>query len=613
MTVNDIYTHIFPIGGIDSNNRYIDMSQEDLSTVQLLEPVVSVSEFVIAPQDRSVKYALPDRSAYRIPMISINDVPVKMEMILDFYLDYSYFTPTCMVEIIDFNNEMLSTNSIRDGAIIKVYIGGNGDELYYKPIRQDFVITNIIKTDGGNQNLGEWITYRFTGSLNVPMGYKKESWSNSPATSLQELFNLAIYTGIGFATNFTETPIDKMRWENTLGVTYFDFMKNIAEHACYSPNTFFTAFVDQYYVLNFVECHRLLSHGGKKTDVPGMIYLSTPQIEEPNVTKTDGKNHKTTDQLIVDTDTNEEDLYNPFQKVSYYFITNDLSFRGWTNYIESYNEINDGYSSMDDGYRKHLIYSDSNIGNWGSNSHFTIYPIDNLERDGTTQMIKDLPDEVKQETYVPLNLIHMNNEEYNDSSITTIDKMSEVESYVQYGEVDTSNTYKLYYFAEIQNEYQMKFMKKCGLKVVLENYNPAVTKFSRIWVDIYDTNTYSMEQIMPYDKERIYRKNDPAEFSAYKQTKSDNVIHYDDEGVYSQSGSTKNKFNRSLSGWYVVTSIKYVYDSYSRNIKTHLILNRIEHKPLFKNEYNVVRDSIKKYKEDNKVEYLYKNIDDYSY
>lgn len=402
MTLDDIYNTIFPIGGVDNNNRYINMTAKDLNTIQLLEPTVGVSEFIVQDKDRVILNNLPDRMAFRLPLISINSNMLRNDLITDFYLDYSSFIPTMMVEFVDMNNEMLSTNSIRDGSIMKVYIGGNGDELYYKPIRQDFMVTNITKLNSGDQNQGDWIQYRLTGSLNVPMGYKKESWSNSPATSMQELFNLAIYTGLGFATNFTYSTIDKMKWENTLGNTYFDFIRSIAEHACYSPNTFFTAFVDQYYVLNFVECHSLLSHGGTKKDTPAMIYSNIQDDKEPNVNKTknEGKNKETKDQIQVND--GQSDLLNTTQKISYYFISNYHYFDGWSNYIESYNEISDGYSSMDDGYRKHVVCADSNTAGWSPNGKWIISPIDNLERDDITQQIKPLPDEITQNSYIPL-------------------------------------------------------------------------------------------------------------------------------------------------------------------------------------------------------------------
>ena len=244
MNLEELYRDIFPLGSVDDNNRYINMSSKEINTIQLLEPTVGVTEFVITKKDRITMNNLPDRMAFRLPLVSINDYILRNETVTGFYVDYSSFIPTVMVEFIDMNNDMLSVNSLRDGSIIKIYIGGNGDELYYKPIRQDFIVTNIMKLNSGSQNEGEWIQYRINGVLNVPMGHRKEAWSNSPCTSMQELFNLCVYTGLGFATNFTYSTIDSMKWENTSGGTFFEFMQNIASHACYSPNTFFTAFVD---------------------------------------------------------------------------------------------------------------------------------------------------------------------------------------------------------------------------------------------------------------------------------------------------------------------------------------------------------------------------------
>ena len=617
MTLDEIYRDIFPLGAVDNNNRYIEMGSSELNTIQLLEPTISVSELNIGKNRNSDN--LPDRMSFRLPLININDQMVRNELVNYFCLDMSSFVPTLTFEFVDVQNELLSTNSIKDGSIIKIYIGGNGDELYYKPIRLDFVVTNVIKINQGNQNLGEWLQYRLSGTLNVPMGYRKDSWSNSPSTSMQELFNLSIYTGLGFATNFTYTTIDKMKWENTVGGTYLDFMKNISDHACYSPNTFFTSFIDQYYVLNFVECHSLLSHGGNKKDTPAMIYNNIQQFQEPSVDKSKNIfngftniNEETSDQLNL----NSEDAFsNSSQKVSYYFISNYHYFDGWSNFIESYNEISEGYSSMDDGYRKHLTYSDSNSGGWGSNYEFIITPINNLKRNDLTQEIESLPSDVSKNSYIPLNLIQTNNTEYQKSQ-PSVDNLAEVESFVNLGEVDTSNMFKQYYFAEVQNEFQMRCMKKCGLNVTLQNYNPAITKFSRIWVDLYDMNMSSTLDLKP-KKLDISNEEDKTLYDKYVEQLNENIIYYKEEGLFETSGTTENyprgNYNRSLSGWYVVTEMKLTFDNFTKNLKTHLVLNRIEHRPLYKNEYNLAKNAIDKYKQENKPECIFVNIDDYSY
>lgn len=622
MTLDEIYNDIFPLGSIDDNNNYINKTAEDLNPTQLLEPTLGVSEFIVTAKDRVVRSNLPDRMSFRLPYLSINDYIVRNEIVNYFCLDYSSFVPTVTVEFIDMDNEMLSTNSIRDGSIIKVYIGGNGDELYYKPIRQDFVITNILKLNSGNQNEGDWIQYRLSGSLNVPMGHRKESWTNNPCTSMQELFNLAIYTGLGFQVNFTFDTIDKMQWTNTLGSSYFDLMRDIAAHACYSPNTFFTAFIDQYYVLNFLECHSLLSHGGSKTDTPAMIYPNFQDESEPSKdkSKNEGKNKETTDQITVNKNKGESDLMNKNQKLSCYFLTNHHYYYGWSNFIESYNEISQGFSSMSDGYRKHVSYSDSNSCGWGSNGEFIISPIDNLERDSATQQIKSLPGKPSQNSYIPLNLMQMNNPEYAKDGIKDVDKMSNVESFVNYGEVDTSNMYKQYYFAEVQNEYQMTCMKKCGLKVTLQNFNPSVKKFTRIWVDLFDMNATSSQSLKP-DKSGLKNLKSDSPLYKYKEWLNNEIIQYDDEGVMNTSDDENKKntnfpmgnYNRSLSGWYVITEMKFEFDNYEKNIKTHLVLNRIEHKPIYKSEYNLAKQAVDKYKEENKPECIYRNTDDYSY
>ena len=631
LSLEDIYTKLFDLdGNVDDNNRYLDLKAADINSVQLLEPTLGVTEFVISPKDKVVVNNIPERMAFRFPLCGINEHMIDPKYVNEFCLDYTGFCPTLTIEFIDFNNEMLSTNSIRDGSIIKVYMGGNGDEMYYKPIRQDFLITNIQKIRSGNQNQGDFMQYRLNGKLNVPMGHRKESWSNNAVTSMQELFNLAVYTGLGFATNFTLGLVDEMKWENTLGTTYFEFMQWIADHACYSPNTFFTAFIDQYYVLNFVECHCLLSHGGTKKDTPAMIYIDTQQDEEPSIPDKDKDDGKLThtDQQINFIKDRYSDLNNPEQKISYYFLSNYHLYNGWSNYIESWNEISDGYSSMDEGYKKHATYADYNSSGLGTNCEFNIYPIDNLPRDPETQEILSLPEKVTQETYIPINLMQTNNEEYQNDELNSVDKMSEVESYDHFGQVDTTNMHKLFFFAECQNTYQMRCMKKCGLRVTLQNFNPGITKFSRIWVDIYDMNAQSNNQIRP-EANPDYTDWEKNAWTRVKKQKNENIIYYPDEGTIPYATGKdeeevkkklkKNEnyplgnYNRSLSGWYVVTEMKICFDNYDKNMKHTLMLNRIEHKPLFQSEYKTAQQAVEKYKEENKMDYLFQITDDFAY
>lgn len=605
MDLQEIYNTLFPIGGVDDNNRYAELTGDKINTVQLIEPSLGVSEFVMTKKYMSDKNNIPYKYAYRIPLVSIEDFIIPSVDLTAFKLDYTGFLPTLMFEFMDSSNSILSTDVPKDGTLIKVYIGGQGDELYYKPIRQDFVLTSIRKISNSGMK------YRVYGKLNVPYGYRKESWCSGKCSAMQALFNIAVWTGLGFATNFTnKNTLDIMNWRNNETGTYFDFMEDITAHACYSPNTFFTSFIDQYNVLNFIECHSLLSHGGKKDDVPAMIYKCFPPQELPQY---DPGTEKTAKNQLPLKD-NDDEWNNTYQRLSYYYISNHYFFDGWSNCIDSYQEISDGGSSLSDGFRTHVTFSDSNDDNiFGGNVlEFLIRPIDNLKRDGATQKILPLPETVSQNSYIPLNLMQMTKKEFL-YNLSSVDNMTNIESFNNFGEIDTSNTFPQYFFAEIQNKFQMKFLKKCGLKVKLQNYNPAITKFSRIWVDIYDNHPISNYQIT---KQEI-RDNDSGDYREYKDLKNDNILQFNDEGIVENVDNVnssptqiwpKKKFNRALSGWYVVTEIELEYDYNANNLKMNLTLNRIEYQPVFKNEYELARNAVDVYKEQNLIDDIFKTM-----
>ena len=605
MDLQEIYNTLFPIGGVDDNNRYAELTGDKINTVQLIEPSLGVSEFVMTKKYMSDKNNIPYKYAYRIPLVSIEDFIIPSVDLTAFKLDYTGFLPTLMFEFMDSSNSILSTDVPKDGTLIKVYIGGQGDELYYKPIRQDFVLTSIRKISNSGMK------YRVYGKLNVPYGYRKESWCSGKCSAMQALFNIAVWTGLGFATNFTnKNTLDIMNWRNNETGTYFDFMEDITAHACYSPNTFFTSFIDQYNVLNFIECHSLLSHGGKKDDVPAMIYKCFPPQELPQY---DPGTEKTAKNQLPLKD-NDDEWNNTYQRLSYYYISNHYFFDGWSNCIDSYQEISDGGSSLSDGFRTHVTFSDSNDDNifGGSVLEFLIRPIDNLKRDGVTQKILPLPETVSQNSYIPLNLMQMTKKEFL-YNLSSVDNMTNIESFNNFGEIDTSNTFPQYFFAEIQNKFQMKFLKKCGLKVKLHNYNPAITKFSRIWVDIYDNHPISNYQIT---KQEI-RDNDSGDYREYKDLKNDNILQFNDEGIVENVDNVnssptqiwpKKKFNRALSGWYVVTEIELEYDYNANNLKMNLTLNRIEYQPVFKNEYELARNAVDVYKEQNLIDDIFKTM-----
>ena len=184
-----------------------------------------------------------------------------------------------------------------------------------------------------------------------------------------------------------------------------------------------------------------------------------------------------------------------------------------------------------------------------------------------------------------------------------------MESFISVGEKDTTNTFKHYYFAKQQNDYQMRCMKKCGLHVRLQNYNPSITKFSRIWVDIFDKNPTSQMKIKPSQIVDSWSDR----YKEMLKEKNDDILFFEDE-MGDRKDPTKGVFNRALSGWYVVTEMKIVYNRKRQTLQTELILNRIEYKPNLKSEYDLARRAInEKYRYDNTAGSWFNNMDDGNY
>ena len=146
----------------------------------------------------------------------------------------------------------------------------------------------------------------------------------------------------------------------------------------------------------------------------------------------------------------------------------------------------------------------------------------------------------------------------------------------------------------------MKNLKKCGLSVRLQNYNPSITRYSRIWLDIYDMNRNSLEEIR-----RDSNVDDMVESDVkdYIKNKNENILTFKED---IDKDNKYQVYNRSLSGWYVVTDMKISYNTVKdfkgktyKKLQTQLILNRIEYKPTFKSEYEIARKAIEKYRTDN--------------
>ena len=154
MTDQEVLSKIFPSG--DLNNSYIDATGGEICTAQLIEPSIAVTQMNISEIEHKGPNNYPERISFRLPLVMINGYRIPQTSLVNFNVDYSSFLPTMMVEFMDMDNTFLSTAFPKEGTTIQLYIGGYGDEMYYKPIRQDFIITSINRSGnpGATQNTG---------------------------------------------------------------------------------------------------------------------------------------------------------------------------------------------------------------------------------------------------------------------------------------------------------------------------------------------------------------------------------------------------------------------------------------------------------------------------
>lgn len=503
------------------------MKTQDCDILQIVNPTIKLRELSIPDlesrnEDGTTQQLTPRTSkvvAY-VPIIVINGYRPQLTWLTSFELNLTSFMPTIMVQFIDGNNEFQSRYFPTDGSIMQVYIGSPGDETIYKPIRIDFTITSVrCVCNTGNPELGSGNVYALNGTMRIPkaMGRKSHSEENS---SFNSLLNISKISELGFASNVDSTN-DTQKWINT-NKTFDEYVNDITTHAYIDDDNFFTSFIDPYYNLNFVEVDRLFTQDGNKDSKKSYVFPLVPQMSS-----------------------NEE--FDAQQKETSYSLTNHTDEKGWCNYISSYNEISNANSTFQNGYRKYVQYFDYN------NREFVSEYVDPLTHNT--------------EGMIPITKGKLYEGEPEDNL------RDELASYTYFGIQDTDSQHDNFYWASVQNQFNNEESSKFGLEVILDGYYPAITRYSRIWVDIYEKNTMQIA------------------INTTKASGKITDINYDSAPqINAESNKIDDYFknllsrNESLSGWYVIKGVKIFLDISLGIIRHKLYLYRREMKPAKKEE-----------------------------
>lgn len=555
-------------------------SLDDLRIYQVLDPAVKLEELTLPNTESGDDKAIPmeydshvakESEMYTyIPFVKINNAyTVSPSNLTRFSIGCNSFLPTVEMVVADTNCELKSKYYPRDGSVINVYIGTIGGDDTYKPLRLDFLMTDLTELSSvpGTIFTDEVSTYSISGILNVPeLLYRENRYECG--TSYEALIDIAESLKLGFASNVESTE-DSQVWLNGYSETR-DFIRSIAAHAYSDDDSFFTAFVDPYYNLNFVEVNRLFYNGGgdERCTVYNTAFHEFGRDPKENNAE------------------EEEEGWKGVKREYDYELTNNIYVTGWSLFFDRHTVVAEASNSIDNGYTKYVQWWD-----YGERQ-FHSKPV--------------TPYCYQTKGLMPLNKGRLINGEASELS-------QNLSTYVYQNAVDEGES-QTFRYAYCNNEVNREDMKKFGLVVELPCINPAVVRYSRIKVSVFEKNEMAKASIIENqalsDKGVIDAKNGgEVRLSEHPELQSDVTPRFDlsteegrkeakDVGIYSElqdevlydafgnpSNVEDSILNESLSGYYVVTGYEIYLDEDSPTLRQRIHLSRREHKPALKSEY----------------------------
>lgn len=280
-------------------------------------------------KDSAVKVAdnLTHQAGGLYPLIEINKYKFTSNEIVSLKIDETGFIPQVSVTFANSDGLFISTSFPKDGDPLSVFIRSKKEE--FKPIRADFDISFVSSTSSTASD-GETSLIVFNGLLRVPGLYAEHCKSFQKKTSMDTLMDVAKELGLGFASNETATN-DKMTWLCPFD-TYEKFIKDITAASYKDDDSFYKAFIDKYYYLNFVNVNNQFS---EEQEVEKAIELMEEGHDYHG-------NHKV----------------EPFE--TKLLLTNNQNAQGTGNHIISYSlQNNAGQVVMENGYRRYLQFYDA--------------------------------------------------------------------------------------------------------------------------------------------------------------------------------------------------------------------------------------------------------------
>ena len=282
-------------------------------------------------------------TGFAIPLIKINAYIVRN--LLSFKLDLSQKIPQLIFRFIVEDEIFLYTSYPKDGDLVSLYIRSTSE--LYKPIRMDLLVTEVYNNfpirnssadyPDNNRANGDSATFTIKAQMRIPGLLKHTSKAFNNQTAFQVLRNIAKELNLGFASNENGSN-DTMNWICP-NKTYYRFIDDVCNSAWKGEEDFFDWWIDQYYVLNFVNLKKQLLEKSNN-DNDALIAIGTENNINGGI---DGTNKPA-----------EIDLPQ--------FFTNDFYYIKYPFFITAYSVKNNaGHIVNNFGYSRNLEFYDSKL------------------------------------------------------------------------------------------------------------------------------------------------------------------------------------------------------------------------------------------------------------
>ena len=413
------------------------MSAVERNILTVVEPTIELDELEITDvesgtenSDGDTMKEKPSKFSTMIPLIRINAYEVQGDRLETFELKSTGFYPTCKFSFYDRDGMFTARFFPKDGDIIQLYIRSQGDETTFKPIRIDFTVEKITPLGGGGAS-DTSSQIMVDGRMHVPNLFR-EKVQFQDNTSWNSLLSIAEELKLGYASNVEDTT-DQQIWTNPYD-TAQKFIEDITANSYLNDESFFTAYIDPYYYLTFVDANKFF---GMEDD------LEVSQMFQQNAMDTMGSG-------------DQEDSESTFPNM----ISNQLDLQGTARYISKYQQINNsGKISKNNGYKRYTQFWDLNA----------------------KEFISEFVDPITSDTpgMIPVTKGRTINGEVEGP----------VDQQVKFKFLGTQgdNVHENYYYASIQNFQNLAEINKLGMTVELDTVNPAILRYTRIYCHMMET------------------------------------------------------------------------------------------------------------------------------